>query len=64
MSGNGKIQSPDANQGDVAGVDADEKDGPVRALRAGVPALPGEEKAGDEHPARLPEDVEDRFTVR
>ena len=63
MSGDGKIQSPDANEGDVAGVDADEKDGPVRALRAGVPALPGEGKR-DEHPARLPEDVEDRFTVR
>lgn len=62
MSGN-KIQAPDATQGDVAGVDGDEKDGPVRALRAGVPALPGEETR-EEHPARLPEDVEERFTVR
>ena len=62
MNTTGKITAPDA-EGDIAGVDADEKDGPVRALRAGVPALPGEE-THDEHPARLPEDVEERFTVR
>lgn len=62
MSTHGKITSPDADT-EIAGVDADEKDGPVRALRAGVPSLPGEEKH-DEHPARLPEDVEERFTVR
>lgn len=63
MNGNTTIQAPDGEHGDIAGVDADEKDGPVRALRAGVPAMPGSE-GGDEHPARLPEDVEDRFTVR
>lgn len=63
MTENGTIQAPDAEHWDIAGVDADEKDGPVRALRAGVPALPGEPPR-DEHPARLPEDVEERFTVR
>lgn len=63
MSGNGTIQAPDGEHGDIAGVDRDEMDGPVRALRAGVPALPGEH-ATDDHPARLPEDVEERFTVQ
>ena len=58
-----RIEAPDEEQADVPGLDPDEKDGPVRALRAGVPALPGEEKRED-HPARLPEDVEERFTVR
>lgn len=59
----GKIQAPDGTEGEIPGVDADEKDGPVRALRAGVPALPGE-GAREDHPARLPEDVEERFTIR
>ncbi len=61
-TGHGKIQAPDGTQ-EIPGVDSDEKDGPVRALLAGVPALQGEETR-EEHPARLPEDVEDRFTVR
>ena len=63
MSEHGKIQAPEGAPGEIPGVDADEKDGPVRALRAGVPVLPGE-GTREEHPARLPEDVEERFTVR
>lgn len=62
-TGHGKIRAPDGTEGEIPGVDSDEKDGPVRALRAGVPALLGEETR-EEHPARLPEDVEDRFTIR
>ena len=60
---NERIQAPEDATADIPAVDRDEKDGPVRALRAGVPALPGEEERVD-HPARLPEDVEERFTVR
>lgn len=60
---NERIRAPDDATADIAAIDRDEKDGPVRALRAGVPVLPGEEQR-DDQPARLPEDVEDRFTVR
>lgn len=60
---NERIQAPDDATAEIAAIDRDEMDGPVHALRAGVPALPGEEKR-EEHPARLPEDVEDRFTIR
>ena len=62
MPGPSKIDQPEPE--DLVAIDRDEMDGPARAIRAGVPTLPGEDLSHrDQKPARLPEDVEDRFTI-